>query len=287
MRLKPLETIAKLLRSPKLRFLRRTQISHKQPTIDTKIIKFSPKSSFSILSLLYCHLALAFLLGTFFFPPTRVYWDIFDVACFKFLNGTLVGHPFLQAFWALANHKLTDWVEDLIFMVFFIIAIRQVAPPGRLRKASQFLFCILFAATMIYCVNRVLFREHLKVPRPSPSLVVSPCVRVSEEIPWIKTKEKSSSSFPGDHATTVIFFAVSYTFFAGRRLGTYAILYATLRSLPRLIIGAHWFTDIFVGSGAIVLLFSSWSLCTPFHVWATNWIEAFLKIFTYRKITSK
>jgi membrane-associated phospholipid phosphatase len=234
--------------------------------------------------LIYCHLAVLCLLGTFLFPPTRVYWDIFDVACFKFLNGTLTERPGLQAFWALANHKLTDWVEDLIFIAFFAMAIYQAEPGKRLKKLSQFIFCILFAATMIYGVNRVLFREHLKIPRPSPSLVVTPCVRVSDTISWIKTKEKDSSSFPGDHATTVIFFAVSYTFFAGRRLGSYAIAYALLRSLPRLIIGAHWFTDVFVGSGSIVLFFSSWALCTSFHMWITNGIQAFLKIFSYRKI---
>jgi membrane-associated phospholipid phosphatase len=139
---------------------------------------------------------------------------------------------------------------------------------------------------MLYGVNKVLFREHLKIPRASPSLVVTPCIRVSENIPWLKTKEKAGSSFPGDHATTVIFFAVSYTFFTGRRLGYYALAYAILRTLPRLIIGAHWFTDVFVGSGTIVLLFSSWALCTPFHFWVTSWIESFLKIFSYRRITS-
>ena len=236
--------------------------------------------------LLYCHLVILFLMGTFFWAPTRVYWDILDVAVFKFLNGTLKGNLGLQTFWALANHKLTDWVEDFIFIAFFGLAIYQAGRGARLRKASQFVFCILFAATMLYGVNKVLFREHLKIPRPSPSLVVTPCIRVSDNIPWLKTKERAGSSFPGDHATTVIFFAVSYTFFAGRRLGAYAIVYALIRTLPRLIIGAHWFTDVFVGSGVIVLFFSSWALCTPFHFWVTNWIESFLKMFSYRRITS-
>ncbi len=236
--------------------------------------------------LLYCHLAILCLVGTFCFPPTRAYWDILDIWLFKLLNGTLVDRPLLQAFWALINHRYTDWVEDLVFIGFFIIAIQQVAHGQRLKKASQFIFCILVAVTMIYCVNKVLFREHLKISRPSPSLVVTPCVRVSDEVSWVKTKETAARSFPGDHATTVIFFAVSYTFFVGRRLGFYAIVYAIFRSLPRLIIGAHWFTDIFVGSGAIVLFFSSWIFCTPFYLWSTQLIETFLKMFNYRKITA-
>lgn len=237
-------------------------------------------------TLIYCHLAILFLLGTFLWSPTRVYWDILDVGLFKFLNSALKDRPWLQAFWALANHKLTDWVEDGIFIAFFAVAIYQAGREKRLQKLSQFIFCILFAATMIYGVNRVLFREHLKIPRPSPTLVVTPCVRVSDTISWIKTKERAGSSFPGDHATTVIFFAVSYTFFAGRRLGAYATLYALFRTLPRLIIGAHWFTDVFIGSCSIVIFFSSWAFCTPFHFWIAQGIQSFLKIFTYRRIPS-
>lgn len=234
--------------------------------------------------LLYCHLAILLLVGTFCLPFTRAYWDIFDVYLFKLLNGTLVDRPLLQAFWALINHRYTDWVEDLVFIGFFILAIKSTRHDQRVKKVSQFIFCIVLGACMIYCVNKVLFREHLKISRPSPSLVVTPCVRVSDEISWITTKETAARSFPGDHATTVIFFAASYTFFAGRRLGFYAVCYAIFRSLPRLITGAHWFTDIFIGSGAIVLFFSSWALCTPVHVWVSSIIEAFLKMFKPRKM---
>jgi membrane-associated phospholipid phosphatase len=91
---------------------------------------------------------------------------------------------------------------------------------------------------------------------------------------------KLSPASPGDHATTLLLFTVMYTFFAGRKLGTYAALYAIFRILPRLIVGAHWFSDIVVGSGCLVLFFLSWALCTPFHTWIIDRIE---KILTFRR----
>lgn len=230
--------------------------------------------------LLFCHLAILFLLATFFWPVTRTLWDALDLWCFKMLNGTLEGHPKWQVFWALANHKLTDWVEDLVFIAFFTVAVLRA--PDRLKRASQFIFSVLFAAAIIFFVNRIVFREHLEIPRPSPSLVV-PCIRLSDEVYWMSIKDYATASFPGDHATTLLLFAAMYTFYAGRRLGVYAWLYALFRMLPRLIAGAHWLTDVAVGSGAITLFFLSWALCTPFHTWVSSYIENFLRVFTWTK----
>jgi membrane-associated phospholipid phosphatase len=171
---------------------------------------------------------------------------------------------------------LTDWVEDIVFLTFFTIAIWQAPRGERTRRAAQLLFTILFAACVIFFINRVLFRETLHIPRDSPSIVVQPCIRLSDEVRWMSVKDDSHSSFPGDHATTLILFAACTTFFAGRRLGLYAILYAALRTLPRLVAGAHWFSDVAVGGGTIVLTTLAWGLCTPLHLWGTRMFERIL-----------
>jgi len=229
--------------------------------------------------LLLCLLSASLLLGSFLWPPTFALWQSLDTAIFKFLNQTLEGHPWAQVFWALVNHKKADLVEDAVFLFFIILAIRS-APKERIRRTAQFLFCLILVGSFIYFVNRTLLRTHTFIPRVSPSLVVTPCVRVSQEVPWLVVKDETVASFPGDHATTLIFFAVLYTFYAGRKLGTYAILYAIFRALPRLILGAHWFSDIIVGSGCLVLFFLSWVLCTPFHTWMIHKIE---KVLTLRR----
>ena len=224
--------------------------------------------------LFLCHLSIALLLGSFLWPATFALWQSFDTVVFKSLNHTLEGHPWVQVFWAFINHRKADLVEDAIFLLFFILAIR--AAPNRKRKIAEFIFCVLLAGSIIFFVNRTFLRSHVLIPRESPSLVVTPCVRLSEEVPWMTVKDETIACIPGDHATTLLLFSVLYTFFAGRKFGAYASLYAVFRILPRLIVGAHWFSDIIVGSGCLVLFFSSWALCTPFYTWIIDRIEKIL-----------
>ncbi len=230
--------------------------------------------------LLLCFAAIAFLLGSFLWSPTFALWQKLDTAIFKSMNHTLEGHPWIQVFWAFVNHRKADLVEDVIFLLFFILAIYAAPKEKRIRRTAEFLFCILFAASVIYFVNRTFLRNNVLIPRISPSLVVTSCTRLSKEVPWMIVKDETIASFPGDHATTLLFFTVLYTFYAGRRLGTYAALYAIFRILPRLIVGAHWASDIIVGSGCLVLFFLSLSLCTPFHTWIIDRIE---KILIFRR----
>ena len=227
--------------------------------------------------IILCHLAIAALIGSFLCPTTRDFWDIADRAVFKFLNGSLIDRPWAQYFWALLNHKKADLVEDGIFLFFFILGIKKA--PDKRRRTAQFIFTILLAGSCIYFVNRTLLRDHILFPRESPSLIVTPCVRVSQEIPWLIIKDETAASFPGDHATTLLLFAALYSFFAGNRLGAFAWIYSLFRLMPRLVLGAHWFTDIAVGTTTLVLLFFSWAIYTPFHSWIIDKIEGLMKLF--------
>ncbi len=229
--------------------------------------------------LLFSHLAIILLLGSFLWPATRCGWEIVDRAVFKCLNGTLDGHPFAQIFWGLLNHKRVDLIEDAVFLLFFILGIYAAPKQDRLRRTGQFVFCILFAGCIIFFVNRTFLRNHVLIPRDSPSIVIQPHVRVTETLTRIKIKDKTAASFPGDHATTLLLFATLYTFFAGKKLGLYAYLYAAFRILPRLIVGAHWLSDILVGSVSLSLFFICWALCTPLHTWMIDRIERFLRLF--------
>ncbi len=230
--------------------------------------------------LLLCFASILFLLGSFLWPVTFALWQSFDTAIFKFLNHTLEGHPWVQVFWAVVNHRKADLVEDAIFLLFFILAIRAAPKEKRIRRTAEFIFCILLAGALILFVNRTFLRSHVLIPRESPSLVVTPCVRLSQEVPWMIVKDETIACFPGDHATTLLLFTVLYSFYAGRKFGAYAALYAVFRILPRLIVGAHWASDIIVGSGCLVLFFLGLVLCTPAHLWCIDRIE---KILTFRR----
>jgi Kdo2-lipid A phosphotransferase len=227
--------------------------------------------------LLLWHIVGALLLTSLFWPVTRTYWEMVDIAFFKMINSTLKDRPNWQLFWACANHKIADWVEDVCILGFFIAYVKLSPKPARLRKIAELLFCVLLIGAVIYFVNQLIFRENVKVPRLSPSHVVDGCVRLSKEIPWMKVKDVSSKSFPGDHGTTALLFGASFSFIAGWRLGLLASLYAAFLCMPRMITGAHWLSDIVVGSGTITMIALSWAFCSPLFTRFTGGCERLFK----------
>jgi len=231
--------------------------------------------------LLLCHVLAALLFSSLFLPFTQHLWEALDIAFFKWINGSLHDRPRWQLFWALANHKLADWVEDLCVLCFFVAYVRQATKGLRLQRVSQLIFWVIYIGAIIYYVNRLILTKHWNIPRLSPTLVVDGCVRLSQEIPWLSIKDGSSKSFPGDHGTTALLFAASFTYLAGWRpkwhLSFLASLYAAFLCLPRLFTGAHWLSDVLVGSGSITLVFVAWAYCTPLFEKATHCIHAFFK----------
>ncbi len=220
----------------------------------------------NIKKLLLCHLIIVLLIGSWYLPLTRYVWDAIDVFIFRAFNDTLPGNPNWQCFWAVANHRYADWFEDLVILIFFIFSVKQVAPALRRRQIASFVFCILFSAAVIFLFNRVLLRDFVVIFRPSPAKFLEGAFRLSKAFPWLAhLKDAAPRCFPGDHATTALFFAFLYSFFSSKRLSFYAGIYTVFLILPRLIAGAHWFSDIVMGSGCIVLFFAGWALFTPFH----------------------
>ena len=234
--------------------------------------------------LLLCHLLIALLISSFFWPATRTYWDALDLAFFHFFNDPLRDSKFLQIFWAFANHKWADWIEDLFILVFFVACVKSTPQIFKKRKIAELAFCVLYIALIIFFVNRLFFREYIEIFRDSPSLVVDGSVRLSNELTWLSIKDKSPKCFPADHATTAILFAASFSYFASRRLGILACLYAFFLCLPRIVVGAHWLSDALVGSGTIVLFLLSWALCTPLHKWIIDGFEKCFSLFRARDI---
>ena len=229
--------------------------------------------TFNLRLLLLWHVVAALLFASLFWPITRSYWEAIDIAFFKLINSTMKGHPNWQLFWACANHKLADWVEDLCFLAFFIVFVRNAQRELRPRKIAQLLFCVIYSAAVIYFINKLLFRETLHIPNLSPTLVVDGSVRLSDEISWMSIKDDSSYSFPGDHGTTALLFAATFSYLASWRLGLLASLYAAFLCMPRLITGAHWLSDVIVGSGTIVIITLSWAFCTPIFAKFTDGCE--------------
>ncbi|HCJ84217.1 MAG: hypothetical protein A2Y28_03495 [Chlamydiae bacterium GWC2_50_10] len=233
----------------------------------------SKMKRWNLKALFLLHLLILFLFASLFFPPTKALWKILDTTLFHLLNSTLEGPLWWQTFWAAANHPWADWLEDLCILSFFAAYLFTGSPFVRPRRLAELLLCAAYSAAVIYFFNRLFIREQLHYYWPSPSAFFENAIHLNDKIPWISIKDSSLKSFPGDHATTALLFASFYGYLVRGRLALFAAAYAALLCLPRLITGAHWVSDILVGSASIVLFFLSWLFCSPLFHTLSNLLE--------------
>jgi membrane-associated phospholipid phosphatase len=117
--------------------------------------------------------------------------------------------------------------------------------------------------------------------RLSPSLVLEPVYKLTELVPWITAKDASSRSFPGDHATVLLLFSVFMHVFCGK---SYKLLYllVVIFTLPRLVSGAHWLTDVLIGGGATVLIVASIALILDLPKRFSSAVSRYIQPITQR-----
>jgi membrane-associated phospholipid phosphatase len=233
-------------------------------------------SGWNLKALCITHAVIILCLVTLFSEQTQPIWQSLDIAFFKTLNQSLNFGIAWQTFWAMANHKMADWVEDVVILGFCFFYVKAGKPSERLYRTSQMLFMIFFSALIIFFVNKIIIRDWVHIIRHSPTLVIESSIKLSDHISWLKIKDGSNRSFPGDHATTALLFGLTFVILGTRKMKILASLYAIFLCLPRMILGAHWLTDVMIGSGSIVFFFMMWAFCTPVAHKCTQYIERFL-----------
>lgn len=195
--------------------------------------------------------------------PISNWWQVVDTQFALWINRHIADSLSYRFFAAVMSHSLADWVEDLCILAFYVLAVIRAPKEMRYKRSSQLIFCVFLMASTILLANRLVCRDLFKLRRESPSLAMDSLIQIRNYITAIEFKVDSSKSFPGDHATTALLFASSYAYFVRGKLGACALIYGVILCLPRLIVGAHWLSDILVGSGVIVLISLSWAFCSP------------------------
>lgn len=113
--------------------------------------------------------------------------------------------------------------------------------------------------------------ELMEYGRPSPSIVDTlPFHNLREMYPDYKAKVHSGNSFPSDHGIACIIFVTLFWFYAGWKWGLAGLLISPLFLFPRVIGGAHWLSDVTIGSLSYALFAVSIVLFTPFGYWCCN-----------------
>lgn len=225
--------------------------------------------------MLACHLIAFLLLGSWLWQPSRELWDAFDLWLFRLLNDPVHAAGLWARVWAIGSMRPVDAAVGLV-MLAVMLRSGLVFQGWQIRRAL-FAFLTALVTLLLLRVGFADLVEAMDWQRPSASLVVEGSARLSQlfpewEVRW-DMKDRASRSFPGDHASVLLIWAAFMSFFARRWKLLLVWAIAVIGILPRLVAGAHWGSDAFVGGAFLCLLALAWSCYTPLGQRASDWLE--------------
>lgn len=169
--------------------------------------------------------------------------------------------------WAYLNTRQFDLLAGVIMGLFFVLPVLGY-PDWRRSVRAIFEFAAVFFSFSVFRV----VAETLSAPRLSPSRALYPNFHnLLDLVPQWQAKVYSEHSFPSDHAAVVFVWALFIVHSSSSRGRWLAFLYALFISTPRLVGGAHWFTDVLFGSVPLALFGFSWGYYTPLRAWCGRW----------------
>ena len=215
-------------------------------------------------AILLCNVFGIALFSWWYLPIGRDFWFTVDSNIFMFFNHLLTQSQAFLYLVAFTNLRPFDAVAFLAMLGIYVYHYRKLDTAGR-----RWLLC-MGAAMLVGAVFDKVFTETLShvlgLERASATKYLTAAgwdvSRVSE-LSGLPCKDWSSSSFPGDHGMFLLIFVCFAARYLGRRAGLAALAVFIVFSLPRIMSGAHWFTDVAVGSVSAISILMSWYLLTP------------------------
>ncbi|MFQ3789966.1 phosphatase PAP2 family protein [Halomonas sp. A29] len=192
--------------------------------------------------------------------PGLLFWTELDDTVFFTTNGWLTeDNETWVLFVAAVNNRMFDVVSLLILLALYLWAMsRDDRGQYRLLRWGGIGITMLISAVFIAQGVRMV----VPYTHPSPTMVYEN-VNLITEMVGFPTKDSSGSSFPGDHGINLFLFTAFMWRFAGLRVALVSAVFAVLLSAPRILSGAHWFSDVFFAAVAINLIITPWILLTP------------------------
>lgn len=203
---------------------------------------------------------------SYYLPANHGFWFPIDSSIFFYFNQHLATNVTFLHVVAITNNRAFDGISLLAMGLLYLSYYIKRDTSGR-RRMIIIGFVMLLTAVVLNQLGHL-----LPVSHKSPSLSFPNVNRVSELI-GIPTKDASADSFPGDHGMMLLVFCCFMLRYLGKGAFAVALLITVIFSLPRVMIGAHWFTDIAVGSLSVVLVGASWWLMTPASDKLVDWID--------------
>ncbi|WP_333602259.1 phosphatase PAP2 family protein [Atlantibacter hermannii] len=188
--------------------------------------------------------------------PGHGFWFPVDASVFRFFNNLLTENRAFLWLVAITNNRAFDGCSLVAMGLLMLSYWVKETPYGRRQIIIMGVVMLLTAVVL----NQL--GQMIPVQRHSPTLFFTDINRVSDLLN-VPTKDASKDSFPGDHGMMLMIFCGFMLRYFGVRAFAISLIIFVVFSLPRMMIGAHWFTDIFVGSLSVILVGLPWVLMTP------------------------
>lgn len=241
-----------------------------------------------IKKLLICHIIAITLLALWSYPFFHDLAYKIDIIFFKVLNGSLESSYLWASLWAVMSSRFFDFIVAII-LTALVIRPDWLYSAKVVRQA----FFALFSILVLQVIIRILFTKfihYLGWQHASPSISIDGTYRLSDHFPFLEQKleikDSSKRSFPGDHASVLLAWAFFISLFARKFSQLFLIwIIAIIFMIPRLIAGAHWLSDDYVGGLFLAILAIAWGIYTPFAYNVSNiLIKITLPLFRFLKL---
>lgn len=197
------------------------------------------------------------LFFSWYLPTNHGFWFPLDAAVFHFFNQGIAENRTYVRLLTITNSRSFDACSLLAMGSLMLSVWFRENSAGRRRVIIIGLVMLLSAVV----VNQ-LAQNIMPVKRSSPSLFFPDAYRVSNMLS-AATKDASADSFPGDHGMMLLIFCAFMWRYFSHKIFLISLSIFVVFSLPRVMIGAHWLTDIIVGSLTAILIGMPWILMTP------------------------
>lgn len=210
--------------------------------------------------IVFCNI-LGVLLALSWLYVTPNLWRAIDEGIFLFFNQFVdLRYPTWTKFLAIINMRIFDSVSAGIMACLFVWSV--YLSPGD-RKSNWRYWISVGLVMLSVCLIVSLAAELITYGRRSPTLQIEGA-KLLTSIEKIPHRDRSGTSFPGDHGIIVMIFAAFMFRFSKKRVAWFSAALVVILTAPRIMVGAHWFSDIYVGSLATCLIMVPWFLLTPF-----------------------
>lgn len=204
------------------------------------------------------------LLASWLLPSTKALWLSIDTPTFRLLNGSLGHLPAWDFLWALLSTRVADLLAAVVMLCSLVLG-GLVFEQQHLRRALLgFIALLIFTLVVRTLFTRLITSSNLQ--HASPSVFFGDGFSLSAAFPWIEQvleiKDRSSRSFPGDHASVLLLWMAFLSLFSRGKKRVTIWLVGLFFILPRLVAGAHWLSDNLVGGGFVVLQTLAWGYYT-------------------------